>query len=153
VGVEVKDENVNAVAGKYAWQQDGIEIRIDGRSEPYRSSGIGVQDFTDHLLFALSPSGSGKPISMYLPAHAFHTMPRSFYENDLKYVCKTTLTGFVTEVAVPVSYFNHLQDGEWQGLRLNVIVHNQESETENRVSWQPAWGTKGDFVGSGSFFR
>ena len=153
VGVEVKDDNVIAVPGRYAWQQDGIEIRIDGRSDPYRSSGIGIQDFTDHLLLALSPSESGKPVSMYLPAHAFHAMPRSFYENELKYVCKITPTGFVTEVAVPISYFNQLQDGEFNGLRLNVIVHNQSSETEKRVSWKPQWGSEGDFAGSGSFSR
>jgi arylsulfatase A-like enzyme len=151
IGVEVDDDNVEVDPEKNVWQQDGIEIRLDARKEPYRSSGIGLQDFTDHLLLAMSPSERGKPTSVYLPAHAYQALSENFIDQQLRYICRKTDTGFVTEAAIPVSYLNNLQDGDWEKFRLNIIVHNNNSETEKSISWQPLWGSAKDFSGTGIF--
>lgn len=153
VGVDVRADSVQAVSHKLPWRQDGIEIRLDAREDPARSASMSTVAFFDHLLLAMSPSETGKPTSFYLPALASYAYDKSFFERELKYASRLTDTGYFTEIAIPVAYLNDLQGGEWKKLRLNVAVHKQNSPSEKQNSWQPAWGSEDDFVGSGSFMK
>lgn len=148
IGVMVQDEQVESVSGRDPWLQDGIEIRLDARPDPYRSSGIGMEDFSDHLLLAMSPSASNKVANLYLPANALKFYPKGFFENKLQYSCRVLANGYFTEVAVPLTLIRALQTTP-EAIRLNLIVHNDGIDREH---WQPQWGSEADFAGSGSFF-
>jgi hypothetical protein len=152
IGVMVSDPEVMVSSGKNPWEQDGIEIRVDGRPDPYRSSALGTEDFFDHLLIAMSPSADGRPKSFYFPAIAGMALPEGFFENDLQYKSRVVPGGYTAEVAIPVHYLDGLQDN-WEAIRVNVIVHDKGKDGITRYRWQPAWGQIGDYAGSGTFFK
>lgn len=153
IAVAVADATVQSREGLNPWQQDGLEIRLDARPDPARSSSQGTDDFIDHLLLAFSPSASGKPVAYYLPGQAFRALGESFLRNEIKIATKTNTGGYVAELAIPQSYLNNLQAANWDAFRLNIIVHDADGGTQRRYLWQPAWGTSSDYVGSGTFFR
>ena len=65
--------------------------------------------------------------------------------------------GFAAEFAIPISYLNERQQGQWQRVRLNVSVSDFDRRDARDgatiLSWRPQWFRPGDHTDSGAFFR
>ncbi|HQE84287.1 MAG TPA: metallophosphoesterase [Candidatus Hydrogenedentes bacterium] len=68
-----------------------------------------------------------------------------------------TADGFEAEFAVPVSYLNERQQGQWRQVRLNVSVsdfdRHDARDGATVLSWRPQWFRPGDHPQSGLFIR
>jgi|GEM_PF-2121292 len=147
--IEVFDDDLRVGSGRSPFDQDGIEFRLDGRTEHDRVRG-GISDRVDILLVALSPAPSG-------------TQDMAVYYNDLvpkglKAICVKTDKGHNTEIAVPASWINDLQKGAWENFRLNIAIVDYDgagskSPGMSQVWWKPDWRNTPCYDASGTFKR
>lgn len=144
VAVEVTDPHVVAEPGKAPWQQDGVEVRLDARSDPARYYGRGDGEGRNILLLAACPSAD-KPI-----VHEADKLPKG-----VKVVCKPTATGYVFQAAIPADYLNGAGQATWQEFRLNVCVDDVDKPgvEAQKHWWQPDWRTDENRPGAGTFKR
>ena len=93
VAVDVTDER-RIYLGGYAWSQDGLELRVDGRSDPERSRGRDFSNSVEERVFvAISP---GERLEeMYLVA------PEELDSLGVQAVGIPTPKGHAYEVAIP----------------------------------------------------
>ncbi|MFT5088431.1 MAG: hypothetical protein ACI906_002827 [Candidatus Latescibacterota bacterium] len=147
IGVEVVDERP-VYLKKAPWRQDGIEVRVDGRSDPVRSAAReGGPDMEEFLIIALSPdAGAGEGV----------TVAKELLDAlGVKAVCIATPVGHQTEIAIPQAYFEQRQGEDWQALRLNIAVDDFDEEAGPlaQLWWMPSWRSAENFAGSGTFER
>jgi hypothetical protein len=73
----------------------------------------------------------------------------------IKAICVKTETGHNTEIAIPVSYLNEKQGGEWKQFRLNIAVNDfdQIAGPLKALWWRPDWRGPQTYAGSGTFER
>jgi hypothetical protein len=148
VAVQVFDDKVVVDAGKFVWEQDGVEIRLDGRPDPERYSGKGDGEWEKILPILVSPGEKLEPAVLWtgekLPA-------------GTKVACVKTATGYNTEVAIPLAYLNAQQGGAWKAFRLNVAVDDLDSADAGAPSaqlwWYPDWRSQQTLDGSGTFMK
>lgn len=148
VAVEVFDDRVVADGASSPWFQDGVEVRIDARPPPARSS-RGAVELRDVLLVAVAPGATAEaPV-----IHAAERMPEG-----LRAGCRRTNEGHVSEIAIPAAYLDTMQGGEWRSFRLNIAVDDHDGAARDRTQaaqlwWQPDWRQPEDVPGSGTFRR
>ena len=146
VAVEVKDDDAYYMKGEHAWFQDGVEIRIDARPDPVRSTGKGDKEFDDFLVISIVPGQDQTEI------YKHDKLPKG-----LRAVSVPTPTGHITEAAIPVSYLNDKQGSAWQYLRVNIAVddfdHGKNGTQNSQIWWYPDWRTPESFTGSGTFIK
>ncbi|MEW6755844.1 MAG: sugar-binding protein, partial [Candidatus Latescibacterota bacterium] len=147
VAVEVTDEQVVSDAEHFPWQQDGVEVRIDARSDPERSNGRGVGDNEAFLLVAASP-GAG-------PADGVLYQPEVLEREGVRAVCVRKAGGYVLEMSVPRAYLDGRQGRRWTELRLNVSVDDVDEPNGAlaQLCWRPDWRTPEKYAASGTFVR
>jgi len=149
IAVEVTDDKVVAIPSSWPWFQDGVEIRLDARPDPERSRGRGEGEHEQILFMGLSPGTTTKEMVFAGRTEA----PEGAQAASLK-----TPTGHITEVAIPLSYLNEKQKGQWKAFRLNVAVDDFDGEVRDRENaaqlwWRPDWRFPTSYNGSGTFKR
>jgi len=146
IALEVTDDASFLDAGKYPWEQDGVEIRLDARPDPERSMSRGEMEFEKTFLFSFSPGDGGEPLVVYgkekLPAGS-------------RYACVKTAKGHNTEIALPIKHLNRGQGKIWEALRINVAVDDFDGpeDSGSQIWWRPDWRTPLTYSGSGTFFK
>jgi len=149
LALDVTDDDVSARPGVAPWAQDGVEIRLDARPEPWRSQCDGGGEFYDYLFFGLSPGKTEAEMGKL----NWDSMPEG-----AKAVTLTTAKGHVTEIAVPLKYLDERQGEPWKRFRLNIAVSDHDREgTESpgaaHIWWRPDWRMPSNYDGSGTFRR
>lgn len=146
IAVAVTDDDVINSRGDEPWKQDGVEVRLDARPEPYRSMGRGNTDFAETVLAALVPVDRRNKQLGYRLAEL---PPGS------QAACVKTKDGYAAEIAIPLSYVKKLQGEQWDMFRLNVAVNDLDNgETEGaQLHWVPDWRTPENYPASGTFQR
>ena len=147
VAVDVTDER-RIYLGGYAWSQDGLELRVDGRSDPERSRGRDASRSVEERVFvAISP---GERLEeMYLVA------ADELDSLGVQAIGVPTPKGHAYEVAIPLRYVEHRQGKDWRRVRINIAVDDYDEETGPlaQLWWQPDWRDATNFPGSGTFER
>jgi hypothetical protein len=144
VAIEVVDDAVIADAKTPPWEQDGIELRVDARPEPFRSHYAGARDGRDVLLVAISPSNSAADVWLY--RQDWITPVEGLLAASVR-----TRTGYVTEVAIPRSWVEqHGGKGAAQ-IRVNIAVNDGDADGQSQTWWWPDWRTSEQIPGSGTF--
>ena len=97
----------------------------------------------DHVYLGLSPGEE-------TIVHRSRKLP-----DGLLTACAPSDSGYVAEVAIPVTFLNEKQDGAWDGIRLNVnqIRVDNQGESGIKAWWQPNWSEDANRVGTGLFER
>jgi hypothetical protein len=144
IALHVTDEAAVYRPDTYPWNQDGVEVRIDGRPEPARSQGRGEGEFSDMLPIILSPGPTADQTIFFNPEQ----LPPG-----VKMACVRTETGHATEIAVPVEWLNQRQGQAWDGFRLNIAVDDFDSaeDSGSQIWWRPDWRSPESYAGSGTF--
>ena len=146
LAVEVTDEQP-IYTGAVAWEQDGIEVRVDGRPDPQRSQHRGGGENENFLFVALSPA--------HHPEGLITQDPEALEKLGVKAICRATPGGHNTEMAIPLSYFEERQGKRWRKFRLNIAVDDFDERTGplTQLWWQPDWRDPTNYPGSGTFRR
>jgi hypothetical protein len=148
LGIEVTDDRP-VYLQEVAWQQDGIEVRVDGRPDPARSANRGEDDDNPQIqvLVALSPA---QP-----PGKMITYAPEGLAKLGVEAACAPTARGHNTEIAIPLAYFAERQGEGWREFRLNIAVDDFDEATGPlaQLWWQPDWRSPESFAGSGTFRR
>lgn len=146
LAVKVKDDRLVLSQLKEPWSQDGVEIRLDARSEPQRSQGRGRGEFKDILVVSMSPGEAPEKFVLY---------NREALPKDVRVACVKTADGFAAEVAIPAGYLDGKQGGAWKQFRLNVTVDDYDDVAGplKATWWRPDWRSPRTFSGSGTFER
>ncbi len=146
IGMSVWDDEVISNSNKSLWSQDAIRVVIDGRPARKSANGKGqnqLDDFID-LFFAPGSSNKGKPT-----IYQQERLPEGTQISTSK-----TRAGFDVEVAIPVSYFNKMNQGEWQNFRFNASFSDYDKNaSKTNLWWKPEWSSDLNYVGSGMFFK
>ena len=145
IGIKVTDDKLILKQNQPPWVQDGVEVRLDGRPDPKRSLCCGEVETKDFLLIPLSPGDAAdKTIFIY----------KDIVPEGLNAVCIKTPEGYNAEIAVPISYLNDQQNGNWNSFRLNVAIDDRDIENDwSFISWRPDWRQPANYPGSGTFVR
>jgi hypothetical protein len=146
IAVDVADDQLTATAGRNPWEQDGIEVRVDARPEAARSAGRGANEFADTLLVAMSPGEGGEPLV---------TFGADRLPEGVRSACVSTAAGQAAEIAIPCSWLDQKQGGDWRAFRLNIAVDDFDGPGDRgaQVWWQPDWRGDLNYAGSGTFAR
>lgn len=146
IGVEVKDD-IPIYRGGMAWEQDGIEVRLDVRPDPQRAQHRGSGENYYHLLFALGPAVEPGDMTIW--------NPEFLNELGARATCRITAGGHNTELAIPLSYLEQQQGVDWQQVRLNIAIDDFDAEEGPlaQLWWQPDWRDEENLPGSGTFRR
>ncbi len=146
IGIETTDDRPVHL-GKQAWEQDGVEVRVDGRPDPARSAGRGEDDegMKAQVFVGLGPGPSPEQLAVYANER--------LKELGVAAICVPTPKGHNTEIAIPLSYFAERQGEDWQELRLNIAVDDFDEPAGPlaQLWWQPDWRDLETFAGSGTF--
>lgn len=147
LAAEVVDNEVVTDPAAVPWEQDGVMVFFDARPDPQRSAGRGQGAMTEYLLIASTPGESG-PETVFMP----EILPRALKVTNLR-----TPRGYNVEIAIPISYLNRQQGGDWQAFRLGVRMSDydagEKTGDESSLSWRPWWQSEYTFPGSGTFVK
>lgn len=143
LAAEVTDDQLEVSEGGNPYNQDGLAFLLDARPLNVSANGRGEGLFREVMVLAFSPTEEGALFRA-------DRMPEG-----LEWACKKTETGYQIEAAVPFAYLNEQQGGEWKHLRLNVIARDMDLEGmhNSTLSWEPAWDSDENRLGSGTFGR
>ncbi len=145
VAVEVFDDGYFHDAKLAPWSQDSIVLYLDGRSDPDRSEGRGVDDFAEFFFLAVAPGDDEQEPVFFRTGD----LPE-----DVRIIGKRTETGHIAEIAIPTKYLDEPQDGSWEAFRLNLIVIDYDGENDGvGLYWRPDWRGSANIRGSGTFYR
>ncbi|WKN46217.1 sugar-binding protein [Tunicatimonas pelagia] len=144
VAAAVTDDQLETTPGKNPFDQDGISLLIDARSENISALETGEQIFREVLYLGISPLEEADSSKLFLADR----LPEG-----TQATAKRTDEGYVAEFTVPVSYLNELQSGNWESLRVNVGVRDFDNDGQHQTTlfWKPDWRGKENYVGSGTF--
>jgi len=142
VGV-VKDDEILVNDKTRPYRQDGFHINLDARPEKKSTNGKGER--RAGLYIGQSPSNTSK---VQDKLYNIRWLPKG-----TKAVSKKTKEGFVTEVAIPLSYVKKMQGEDWESVRLNISVTDHDNDHSHRTTlwWRPDWRYKDNYIGSGIF--
>ena len=147
VAVEVTDDRRIYLGGN-AWSQDGLELRVDGRSDPERSRGRDASRSVEERVFvAISPGERLEEMFLVAPAELDSL--------GVQAVGIPTPSGHAYEVSIPLGYIEHRQGKDWRRVRINIAVDDYDEKTGPlaQLWWQPDWRDATNFAGSGTFER
>lgn len=152
IAVHVSDDDLLFREREEAFRKDGIEIRLDARpaeerrERPARDSNDPEND-TNVLMLGVSLSGDDNETTLY---------KRDHLPEGVQATAARVEGGYVVEAAVPVSYLNDHQGGDWEDFRLNVTQYDyDDGYSYPRVTlwWRPNWNSIQDYPESGTFVR
>ncbi len=147
IGAKFMDDQLEVTDGAAPWNQDGAGLLFDARPMNMSAYNNGDNGFRDYAPLLISPAEEpGNEPSVYY---------RDRLPEGTQIVCQRTEDGFAIEAAIPVSYVNQMQGGEWETLRVNVIQrdHDDDGTHQSQLMWQPDWRYESRTVGTGMFYR
>jgi hypothetical protein len=146
IAIDVRDEKLVSDLSKMAWEQDGVEVRLDARADPQRSQERGDAEYSGGFTtIVLSPGQDDRTSGLY---------QREKWPAGTKAVCKATPTGYAVEIAIPSAALDAMQGQPWTAVRLNVAVDDADSAGEPAQLWfRPDWRSDDNMPGSGTFVR
>jgi hypothetical protein len=143
IAIDVFDDTLVAEPDGAPWTQDGVEVRIDARPDSIRAHGRSEGEFTEIMLFALSPAENDSDMVV---------INRDKLPEGSRCVSRPTDRGYATEIAVPVAWLNGKQGRDWEAFRLSVAVDDADlSGTVAQLWWLPEWRGNKTYAGSGTF--
>lgn len=144
LGIQVNDSELVNGAANTTSRQDFAGFVLDGQPLVKSISEKGESGFQNSLYFIVSPpDGSGK--------NSISELGDS--EKQLEWKCVKNKNGYAFEVAIPVEYLQKQQGENWQNVRVNVVVQDNDANSSTRVMWQPNWSSRDNVAGSGMFYR
>jgi predicted alpha/beta superfamily hydrolase len=149
VAIKVFDHFVSLDSTDGYKRRDRIVLSVDAQKEPVRSLNKGLSPWISFLQIGMAP---GKVVNqMLLERVAFEKK----LPDDLKAVSIIDADGYLSEVAIPLSYIKERQGENWDGIRLNIYQKkvNPADGSNRRYYWRPDWKSKENYYGSGSFIR
>jgi len=143
IAADVIDNQLETTPDKIAYEQDGINVLLDARPERISALETGERIFREVLYLGISP----------LEADSNELFRADRLPEGTKAAINRTEQGYVAEMAVPVSYLNELQGGNWESLRLNVAIRDfdENGQYQTALFWKPDWRSENNYVGSGTF--
>jgi len=143
IATEVTDNQLETTSDKIAYEQDGINVLLDARPERVSALETGERIFREVLYLGISP----------LEVEEKGLFRADRLPKGTKSAIRRTEQGYVAEMAVPISYLNELQGGNWVSLRLNVGVRDFDNDGQHQTTlfWKPDWRGDQNYVGSGTF--
>jgi hypothetical protein len=138
----VTDDKVVVDSEHNPRQEDALTVLVDARPEAVRN--VPTKDWKQFSYFVMSPrTEPGKyELGEKLPEGAV-------VESVV------TPTGFTTEIALPVELLDGAAGGKWQDFRLNVRLHDLDTNQydNTQIWWRPTWDGALNYPGSGTFNR
>ncbi len=145
VAARIKDDDLQIDPTATVWNQDyaGFVINADPLIKSAMDQGSGW--YRNSLLLLQTPATQHFPSRMNDDA-----LPKGGVS-----VCKATEEGYLLETAVPLSYIEEKQGANWQSVRINFVMQDQDAgENEKpRYTFKPDWRSNDNRIGSGMFFR
>jgi predicted phosphodiesterase len=144
IGARITDDEILLSNGNRPYNQDGFHINVDGRPETVSA----VNTSTGQALYVgHSPSPDGSANSTLYQADRLPEGTRA--------VTVTTDSGYNTEIAIPLAYFNELQDGAWKTVRLNADITDFDRDYRHKsiLWWKPDWRDSDNYSGSGMLYK
>lgn len=143
VAVAVTDDEIYTNEQGSHWNQDAVLLGLDGHSWPISAMNKG-EGMNKNWLGYLNTFKQEDPVYN----------PQDLPVNVRSEIRKTG-SGMTVEIAIPISYLNDLQDGNWSEFRLNVGYYDVDQNGESRTEhyWMPAWESPESIAGQGMFFR
>lgn len=143
IAVDVFDDTLVSKPDGAPWTQDGVEVRIDARPDSVRAHGRSEREFTEIMLFALSPGENDSDMVV---------INRDKLPEGSRCVSRPTGTGYATEIAVPVAWLSEKQGRDWEAFRLSIAVDDSDLPgTVAQLWWLPEWRGNKTYAGSGTF--
>lgn len=140
----VTDDEILVSRNNRPTNQDAFHLFVDGRPEAVSAVNIVTGQA---LYFGLSPSPDG-------------STNNSLYQADrlpegTKAVTVKTESGYSTEIAIPLSHFNELQNGTWKTVRVNASITDFDRDYRHKsiLAWKPDWRGNNNYAGSGMLYR
>lgn len=143
VGLKVTDDMLEAPEGSNPMNQDVFGVFLDARPLGESTGPQPGRIFNDNLLIAVQ--------------QPFSENPEIFQQNRLPEgisVATAPFTGgYTAEIAIPLTYLNDLQEGDWEYFRLNIVVvdSDRQGDHQSTLFWQPDWRGENNILGSGMF--
>jgi hypothetical protein len=134
-GVYVQKDVLYLDPKKRSFEQDGVEIRFDLRSDRDRFFSDGEIEFRDLFAICVSP---GSPKTQHGAFYRKNDLPR-----EVQTLCRPVEGGYFTEAAMPC---------ERDTVRVNVCVNLSDGEHIEKRCWRPPWRSKESFPWSGTFY-
>jgi hypothetical protein len=144
VAARVTDDEILVGRNNRPFNQDAFHINVDGRSEAVSAVNIST---SPALYVGHSPLPDGSPnTTLYQPDR----LPEG-----TRAVTITTESGYNTEIAIPLSYFNEHQNGAWKTVRLNADITDFDRDYRHKslLWWKPDWRGGNNYAGSGMFYK
>jgi glycosyl hydrolase family 20/cellulose/xylan binding protein with CBM9 domain len=134
--LHVAKEQLFTDPARQPFEQDGVEIRFDGRGDKERFFSDGEFEFSDIVPICVSPGAPGEPHGALFR--------RDSLPEGTRVTCVPVEGGYQTDVAIPT---------QWDVFRVNVCVNLADGETVAKRSWRPPWRSADSFPWSGTFYR
>lgn len=144
IATEVTDDQLETSLEKNPTEQDAVHVMIDGRPEGISALETGESLFREALYLGQSPLAEEDSSNLYRPDR----LPEGTQS-----VVRRTETGYVSEMAIPITYLNESQGGNWESVRINVAVSDYDDGGQHQTNlfWRPDWRGEDNYVGSGMF--
>ncbi|NNF36694.1 MAG: hypothetical protein HKN68_21510 [Saprospiraceae bacterium] len=143
VGVKVTDDDWYRNGESAHWTQDVIIVGLDARPSRISEMNNGYGRNREWLSLLLTINEEGALYeSADLPDGILHQVKVNGQEAT-------------AEMAIPVSYFNKMQQQDWQSVRIGIGYYDfdEGGKERNDHMWFPAWTTAETIHGSGMMFK
>ncbi len=149
IAVKVFDDSISLDSTDGYKKRDRFVIYLDARKDPVRSLGKGVAGWTRFLSIGITPDRTINEMMLEREAYG-KRLPE-----DLKAVGIIDNDGYISEVAIPISYITDRQGKNWKSIRLNMYQKNVNTKDGSNVRyyWRPDWKSADNYNGSGTFIK
>jgi len=147
IGVKAIDDMFVHDPKRKPWEQDCLEVRVNGNPDPDRTNSKGEGEYEKFLLFVLNPAEKGAEGNW----HEKDRLPEG-----CKAACLKNESGFSAEIAIPISHVKSLQGENWDAVRVNICMDDFDEGGVNdgaKIWWRPDWRSARTYPGSGTFYR
>lgn len=143
-GIKVIDDSVVSYGEGAAFKQDNVGFGFSPSPLEISSMSRGKHWYKYEFWQLITPENDSVE-SVY-----YRKMPEGS-----KSICIQKDYGYFAEAAIPVSIIKEKQGEDWQSIRVNLAIDDNDGDGEvNRYWWQPNWmDSKINIIGSGTFFK
>jgi len=142
LAVQIEDNEIVILENESLWNQDALVVGLDARPSHISAYNNGEGRNSEWIGY-LSSFKSKDPVyrSDGLPAKIERSVRME--DNQIN-----------IELAIPTSYLNKQQNGNWSSFRLGIGYYDVDKTGNERTEhyWYPAWGSEKSVVGEGTFF-
>ena len=154
-GIGVRDDSIVSSPDRIAREQDHVNVTLDSRDEPARSSGgqgyfAAIEDGTFRGLVLTSAGPEPNPANDDVLAVFMPPPPEG-----IRSASRVGDAGYTDELAIPVAVLDEKRGGRFDHVRLEVSIYDfDEGEPGHAVLWwRPSRFSPQSIPGSGTFVR